>query len=215
MRQRLLVAMAWLTVGGMVVVYGDENPVSVDRLPLQGEWQGTEQCSVLDGGDPTPASPLEIIIRDNEVFNAFGPQGRRSNSMFAHSDQNPGLTSEAPDFVRSLRDAKILSEDGKNLFGMLAEVLEHQPEGISTYVLSPSDSVVRGRMFCNAGEKWCHFQAVKRVKFGGETYEVEGGDLMKDYGGRMVRVGYAYDRVGCAPKVCVYVCEAALESKGR
>ena len=200
-------------IGGVFAVHGgDMNVTGADRLPLSGAWQGAEQCTVLGGGDPTPASRLQIIIRDNEVFNAFGPQGR-SNAMFAQSDPEIGLTTEQPDFIRSLREADFLSEDGKGLLNSLAGVLENRPAGITTYNLLPSESVVRGRMFCHAGEKWCHFQAIKRVAFAGQVYEVEGGDLMQDYGDRMVRVGYAYDRVGCAPKVCVYVCEANLKSE--
>ena len=199
--------------GGAVTVPGAEmTGTEADRLPMPGTWRGSEQCMVLGGEGPAPASQLQIIIRDNEVFNAYGPQGR-SNSMFAQSDPAGGLTTEQPAFIRGLQEAKVLSGDGKNLLGMLAGVLENQPAGITSYQLLPSESVVRGRMFCHAGEKWCHFQAIKRVTFAGQAYEVEGGDLMQDYGDRMVRVGYAYDRVGCAPRVCVYVCEANLESE--
>lgn len=115
MRQTLLAAMAWLTIGGMVAAYGDEQPIS-DLLPLQGEWQGTEQCSVLDGGDPAPASPLEVIIRGNEIYNAFGSQGQRSNSMLAHFDGNPDLTSEAPDFV----DASLVDEPASRRYTVQA-----------------------------------------------------------------------------------------------
>ena len=213
MRQRISVVVVLLMLSGIADVRSGETAVTeADRLPIPGNWQGTEQCAVLGGGDPTPASQLQIIIRANEVFNAFGPQGR-SNAMFTQSDPDIGLTTEHPDFIRSLREADFLSEDGKGLLNSLAGVLENRPAGITTYNLLPSESVVRGRMFCHAGEKWCHFQAIKRVAFAGQVYEVEGGDLMKDYGGRMVRVGYAYDRVGCAPKVCVYVCEANLKSE--
>ena len=200
-------------IGGVFAVHGAEMTVTeADRLPLSGAWRGSEQCMVLGGEGPMPASQLQIIIRNNEVFNAYGPRGR-SNSMFAQSDPDISLTTEQPDFIRSLREADFLSADGKGLLNSLAGVLENRPAGITTYNLLPSESVVRGRMFCHAGEKWCHFQAVKRVTFAGHVYEVEGGDLMKDYGGRMVRVGYAYDRIGCAPKVCVYVCEANLKSE--
>ena len=211
MGQRITVVVVFLILSSISAVCSGATAVTeADRLPIPGAWRGTEQCAVLGGGDPTPASQLQIIIRANEVFNAYGPQAR-SNAMFTQSDPDIGLTTEQPEFIRSLGEADFLSEDGKDLLNRLAAVLEKRPAGITTYNLMPSESVVRGRMFCHAGEKWCHFQAIKRVTFAGQVYEVEGGDLMQDYGDRMVRVGYAYDRVGCAPKVCVYVCEAELK----
>lgn len=187
----------------------DYQPVAADMLPIPGNWQGDQQCMTLGRDNAMPASKIKMTIRENELLSEYANAGR-ANSKFVRSDPEAGLTPETPDFIRSLKEGGNISEHGKAQFEQLASVLEGAVDGVASYVLIPSDNVVSGKMICKGDDKWCHFQATLRVKFGNNTFEVKGGDMLKDYGDRMVIVGYANDEFSCAPDTCVVVCESNL-----
>lgn len=192
------------------LAYGQAyQPVDADIIPIPGKWQGQQQCMTIGRDNAMPAAGIKMTIRNNELYNEYAVTGRGS-SKFVKADQG-GLTSESAEFISGLMSASNVSEDGKRQLERLAAVLESPPDGASTYTFIPSDNVVSGRMFCLAGEEWCHFEATLRVKLGNNSFEVTGGDMLKDYGDRMVIVGYAYDEFSCAPDTCVVVCEANLE----
>ena len=198
---------------GCLPAHGQEEKISEkDFIPIPGQWQGTQQCQTLGRDNRFPVNEVTMIVRNNELYNAYSATGR-SNSKFVRADQDAGLTSETPDFVRSLQTSPIVSGDGKQQLEQLAAVFEGHSSEVTTYSFIPSDNVVSGKMLCHADDKWCHFEATLRVKFGQNSLEVKGGDMLKDYGNKMIIVGYAYDEFSCRPETCVVVCEANLSRK--
>jgi hypothetical protein len=190
-------------------------------LPIQGKFAGKSQCMEMKASQIDPAfdEHLVILIRGLSIENEYegNDRIRRKNTMVAKPDAKAGLTSETPAFIRSLTGLKVLSVRGKALLENVAATLEKKPSGIQSYILKPSQDVVQGKIFCDEQEKWCHFEAVKRVTIANPdpkgkplTFEVHGGDTTASFGSEVIRVGYAYDKVSCAPGVCVYVCEAHL-----
>lgn len=209
---RILTLLSWLIAGGCISLFAysqEYEPTDADILPIPGKWRGNEQCMTLGSDNALPVSELTMTIRENELLSEYPATGR-ANSKFARWAPDSGLTMESPDFIRGLKSSSVVSEDGKRQLERLASALESVAAEAITYTFVPSDSVVSGKMFCLAGEKWCHFEATLRVKFGNNAFEVKGGDMLKDYGDRMIMVGYAYDEFSCAPDTCVVVCEANL-----
>lgn len=193
-----------------LLVIAQETRVSdADLIPIPGKWQGDQLCSTLGRDNQMPVNKVTMTVRQNELLNEYSVTGR-SNSKFVKADPDAGLTSETPDFIRGLLSSKVLTADGKRQLERLASVLADNSGEVTTYTFLPSDNVVSGKMLCHADEKWCHFEATLRVKFGQNSFEVKGGDMLKVYGDRMVITGYAYDEFSCRPDTCVVVCEANL-----
>ena len=187
----------------------DYRPEAADTLPIPGKWQGQQQCVTLGRDTTLPASGLVITVRQNELLSEYTATGR-GNSKFVRKDQGGGMTSESPDFIRSLMAATGISEKSRGQLEYLASVLEGDGDNLIPYKLIPDDNVVSGRMICNAEEKWCHFEATLRVRFGKNAFDVRGGDMLQDMGDSLQMVGYAFDEYSCAPETCIVVCEAFL-----